>query len=172
MRSELPEVDIGVEPYVESREDIQRLHDAGATEIKINIESYDREIFENICPDLDYELILEMLGQAVGIFGKGKVATNIIIGLGESNENVLEGIEHFARLGVVPGLRVLRLNEFNKERINKAIGHDLVNVSQERMLRLAHAHKKILEKHGLSTQSFRTMCHECGCCDIVPGRDV
>jgi biotin synthase-related radical SAM superfamily protein len=172
VRLKLPDVDIGVEPYVADKEDLHRLHDAGATEIKINIESFDNEIFERICPDLDYELILDMLDEAVGIFGRGRVATNIIIGIGESDENVLEGIEHFASMGVVPGLRVLRLNEFNKERITHALGHDVEKVSQERMLRLAHAQKEILEKHELSTQSFKTMCHECGCCDIVPGRDV
>lgn len=172
VRLELPDVEIGVEPYVEFKEDIQRLKDAGATEIKINIESYDREIFGRICPDLDYELILVMLEEAVKIFGRGRVATNILLGFGESDESVLEGIEHFAGIGVVPGLRVLRLNDFNRERIIRVIGHDVDKVSQERMLRLAHAQKEILKKHGLAIQSFRTMCHKCGCCDIVPGRDV
>jgi biotin synthase-related radical SAM superfamily protein len=172
VKLELPDVEIGVEPYVEDKEDLQRLHDAGATEIKINIESFDREIFSRICPDLDYELILNMLEEAVKIFGSGKVATNIIIGLGESDESVINGLEHFAGIGAVPGLRVLRLNDFNKERITQALGHEVVKVPQERMIRLAHTQKEILEKHGLTTQSFRTMCHECGCCDIVPGRDV
>lgn len=172
VRSVLPDVDIGVEPYVDCREDLQRLRDAGATEIKINIESYDREIFEKICPELNYDIILEMLGEAVRIFGPGRVATNIIIGLGESNENVVQGIEHFAGMGVVPGLRVLRLNHLNRDRITQALGHGVEKVSEERMLKMARAHRDILERYGLSALSFKTMCHRCGCCDIVPGRDV
>ena len=172
VRQELPDVEIGVEPYVDNEETLQKLHDAGATEIKINIESYDRDIFQKICPDLDYELILHMLKEAVGIFGKGKVATNIIIGLGESDENIIEGLEHLAEMGVVPGLRVLRLNKYSRNRIKQALGRVPEEVSQERMLTLASTQKAILEKHGLTTRTFKTMCHQCGCCDIVPGKDI
>jgi biotin synthase-related radical SAM superfamily protein len=172
VKRELPDVEIGVEPYVDNKEDLKRLHDAGATELKINIESYNEDIFNKICPDLDYALILDMLAEGVKVFGPGKVATNIIIGLGETDENVLEGLEHLAGLGVVPGLRVLRLNDLNRERIRLALGHDAEEVSSERLLTLALAHKAILEKHGLSAHSFKTMCHECGCCDIVPGKDI
>ncbi len=168
----LGDVDIGVEPYVSELEDIERLHEAGGTEIKINIESFDGKIFEKICPDLDHDRILKMLEHAVNVFGKGKVATNILIGLGESDEKVLEGIEHFARMGIVANIRVVRINDFNYERMVKALGHDLQKVEPERMIRLAVGQKEILDKYGLTTKSFETMCHKCGCCDIVPFWDV
>ena len=32
--------------------------------------------------------------------------------------------------------------------------------------------KDILEKNGLTTLSFETMCNRCGCCDIVPFVDI
>ena len=38
VRKNLSDVQIGVEPYVTTREGLERLHNAGATEIKINIE--------------------------------------------------------------------------------------------------------------------------------------
>ncbi|MCG7844441.1 MAG: radical SAM protein, partial [Methanomassiliicoccales archaeon] len=41
VRKALPDIPIGVEPYVGSFEDIERLKAAGANEIKINIESFD-----------------------------------------------------------------------------------------------------------------------------------
>lgn len=172
VKENLGEVEIGVEPYVLEREDIEKLHKAGAAEIKINIETFDREIFEKICPELDYDRILDILGYAVKIFGRGKVTTNILIGLGESDENVLSGVEYFAGLGVVPVIRVLRINDYNYNRIIKALGHDIEKVSPERMINLALKQREILEGHGLTTHSFETMCHKCGCCDIVPFKDV
>ena len=89
-----------------------------------------------------------------------------------SDEDVLRGVEHFARMGVVANIRVLRLNEYNHESMVEALGHGMEKVSPERMIRLALEQKKILERHGLSTGSFETMCHKCGCCDIVPFKDV
>jgi biotin synthase-related radical SAM superfamily protein len=49
---------------------------------------------------------------------------------------------------------------------------ELEPISEARLLRLAIAHKRILEDNGLSTMTFRTMCHACTCCDLVPFRDV
>jgi biotin synthase-related radical SAM superfamily protein len=172
VREHLPDVEIGVEPYIEDVKDIKRLRAAGATEIKINIESFDREIFHKICPDLDYDIIMKMLEHAVSIFGKGKVTTNILLGLGESYENVFEAVEHLAKMGVVPVLRVLRINDLNHDRIVRALGHDIQKVSSERMLKLAERQKSILTDYGLTTGTFETMCHKCGCCDIVPFRDI
>ncbi|UCE74973.1 MAG: radical SAM protein [Methanomassiliicoccales archaeon] len=172
VKENLGEVEIGVEPYVSEAKDIQRLHDAGATEIKINIESYDRDIFNRICPELDYDHILKMLKEAAMLFGRGKVTTNILVGLGESDNNVLDGVEYFAKRGVVAVIRILRLNDYNHRRIVDALGHDVEKVPLERMMDLAIKQKGILERYGLSTMSFKTMCHKCGCCDIVPFKDV
>ncbi len=172
VKEKLHDVDIGVEPYILVPEDIDRLRNAGATEIKINIETFNRDIFNKVCPELDYDHILKMLEHAVKVFGRGKVTTNIIIGLGESDEDVLNGVEHFAKVGVVAVIRVLRINDYNYARMVMALGHDLSKVRPERMIRLAISQREILEKYGLSTSSFETMCHACGCCDIVPFRDV
>jgi molybdenum cofactor biosynthesis enzyme MoaA len=172
VKESLKDVEIGVEPYVVKSEDIDRLQKAGATEIKINIETFDRDIFHKICPELDYDRILDMLKHSVKIFGKGKVSTNILIGLGESDENVLSGVDYFARRGIVPVIRVLRINDLNYGRIVESLGHDIEKVFPERMIRLAIKQKQILDQYGLSTRTFETMCHKCGCCDIVPFKDV
>jgi biotin synthase-like enzyme len=172
IRRILPRVDIGVEPYVDDAEDIDRLFRAGATEIKINIESYDRDIFGRICPNMDLDNILRMLEHAVEVFGRGKVASNIIVGLGESDENVLAGVSYLAGMGVVANLRVLRVNDKNCGRISETLGYDVESVPPERMITLSLKQKAILEDTGLSTRTFHTMCHECECCDIVPGKDV
>ncbi|RLF29085.1 MAG: biotin synthase, partial [Thermoplasmata archaeon] len=39
-------------------------------------------------------------------------------------------------------------------------------------LRLAVEQKKVFKKYGLTPETFKTMCHRCGCCDIVPFIDL
>lgn len=172
VKENLEDVEIGVEPYILDSKDIDRLQKAGATEIKINIETFDKDIFKKICPNLDYDHILYTLGYAVKIFGKGKVSTNILIGLGESDENVLNGVEYFAKRGVVPVLRAVRINDYNYSRIVESLGRDIGKVNPERMIKLAIKQKEILNRYNLTTKTFQTMCHKCGCCDIVPFKDV
>jgi biotin synthase-related radical SAM superfamily protein len=165
-----PGMPIGVEPYVSRLEQIDLLKGAGADEIKLNIETFDRGIFVRVCGEQDIDWIILALEHAVKVFGRGKVTTNIIIGMGESDDNVLQGVEAMAEIGVVPSLRPLRINDINRGPLRAAIG-DVPPLTCERLLRLNHAAKAILERHGLSTLTYRTMCHECGCCDLVPFRD-
>ena len=171
VRSALPNIPIGVEPYVGSFEDIDRLHEAGATEIKINIESFNERIIGIACPKLELGKQLDFLRYAVQVFGRGKVTSNIIIGLGETDRNVLEGVTVLASIGVVPTIRALKVNPTNRPFLEKALGQ-LEPVTPERLLHLNQEAKIILLGHGLSTRTYHTMCHECGCCDLVPFRDL
>ncbi len=105
------------------------------------------------------------------VFGEGKVTTNLLVGLGESDENLLDGVRYFAERGIVATLRPLRINDFNREPLTEALG-PLVPVTAERIVDLATRAKAIMEECGITTRTYHTMCHECGCCDIVPFRDV
>jgi biotin synthase-related radical SAM superfamily protein len=165
------ELPIGVEPYVDSLEQIDRLKKAGANEFKLNLETFDQVIFRKVCGDLDLEWIMKALAHAVKVFGKGKVCSNIIIGMGESDENALAGVKALAAIGVVATLRPLRVNDLNRSSLEAALGK-IEPIGEERLTRLAQQQKGILEKYGLSTLTFQTMCHSCGCCDIVPFRDI
>jgi molybdenum cofactor biosynthesis enzyme MoaA len=171
VRKAIPDISIGVEPYISSLDQIDVLRDAGADEIKINIETYDRDIFGKVCPKKDYDLILRSIEHAGVVFGQGKVASNIIIGLGESDESVLQGVEHLARLGCVATLRSLRTNDFNRDGLSHDIG-EVRPIDEERLMRLARSQMTIMNRFHLSTLEFRTMCHRCGCCDIVPFVDI
>lgn len=164
-------IPIGVEPYVDDLEQIDQLREAGADEMKLNLETWDKEILRKVCGDLDHEWILRALAHSVKVFGKGKVSSNIIVGMGESDENVLEGVEQLAKMGVLATLRPLRLNDLNRKEMEAALGH-LEPITGERLIRLAQAQKRILQENGLSTLTFGTMCHACTCCDLVPFRDL
>ncbi len=171
VRELLPKTPIGVEPYATRPDEIDLLKEAGADEIKLNIESFDRDIFETVCPDRDYDLILHAVNHAGEAFGKNRVCSNIIFGLGESDESVLEGTRVLANMGAVATLRALRRNEYNMAELERELG-PLPTVTATRMLSLAKEQKTILRSHGLTPLRFRTMCHTCLACDIVPFWDV
>lgn len=171
VRKALPSVPIGVEPYATRPDEIETLKDAGADEIKLNIESFDRDIFERVCPDRDYDLILHGINHACEVFGKNRVCSNVIFGLGETDDNVLEGTKVLANMGAVATLRALRRSEHNIASLEEALG-PLEPVSPGRMLSLARRQKKILESYSLTPLKFRTMCNRCLGCDLVPFIDV
>jgi len=164
-------VPIGVEPCIEELMDINRLKAAGADEIKINIETFDREIFKKVCDKQDFQNIINAIKYAVSIFGREKVCSNIIYGFGETDENVIEGVEVLARLGCVATIRALQIDNLNREALEEALG-PLEPVTPERMVKLAQEAKDIFTIYDLSPENFRTMCHECTCCDLVPFKDL
>lgn len=171
IRAEYPDMPIGVEPYLSSPDQLRILKDAGADEIKLNITTPRRDIFAKVCPELDYDLILGNLKAAVDVFGRGRVISNVIYGLGETDEDLEGFMDLMCSEGVIPGARALRINKYNRATLAEAIGEP-VPVTPERSMRVARIQKDAMQKHGLTSLTSRTMCLECGCCDIVPFRDI
>lgn len=144
----------------------RKFHEAGVSEVKYNVETMDREIFKKVCGDLSINYILDRLKEAVDVFGKNRVFSNFIIGLGESDDSVREGIETLAKIGVIPILRPvnphpLRAGDCFTER-----------PSPERLLKLAKLEAEILKKYGLNPGLAKTMCLKCTGCDLVPFVDL
>lgn len=170
VRSRYPDMPIGVEPYVSSRRHIEMLREAGADEIKLNLECPNRDIFSRACPDLDFDAILGLLKDAVEVFGRGKVISNLIYGMGESDADLDVMMESLCNMGVLPGLRALRVNSMNRARLKEA-GVRWEDTTPERAMRLAEMQKAAMKRHGLTTETSQTMCFACKCCDLVPFRD-
>lgn len=144
----------------------RRFYEAGVSEVKYNVETMDREIFKKVCGDLSLDAIMDRLREAVDVFGKNRVFSNFIIGLGESDDSVRDGIETLAKMGVIPVLRPvnphpLRAGDCFTER-----------PSPERLLKLAKLEAEILKKYGLDPGLAKTMCLKCTGCDIVPFVDL
>ena len=116
-------------------------------------------------------MILHGVNHACEVFGRNKVCSNIVFGMGESDETIIHGLKVLGNMGAVGTLRALRVNDLNKADLERSLGR-LEPVTAERMMRLAEEHKRILQDYGLTTLSFRTMCHACLACDIVPFWDV
>lgn len=167
-----PDVPIGVEPYTVDVRDLLALRKAGARELKLNLQCATPALMERVCPGLDRGGILKALEAGVGLFGRGRVCSNIILGLGEKDSGVLASVRELARIGVAVNLRPLRVNALNRGPLRRALGRVPSPVAPARMLRLARAQKKIFGEHGLAPSDFLTMCHRCTACDIEPFRDV
>lgn len=169
VRESFPDLPIGVEPYVDSARQIDALRSAGADEIKINVEAASEEVFRKVCPKKEYSLAFDMLAHAVSVFGAGKVASNVIVGMGESDEDVRAVVERLASMGVCPGIRPLKVGDANRESLT-AVGIE-PDMDADRLIRLAKMQKGAMADHGLSSNTFSSMCFECGCCDLVPFKD-
>ncbi|WP_424358169.1 radical SAM protein [Methanocella sp. MCL-LM] len=159
------DIPIGVSIYA-TDDSSERLKEAGAAEVKYNVETVDRELFEKVCPGLSFDYIVKSLEHAVYVFGRNHVFSNILIGMGETDETVVEGMEMLASKGVIPILRKtnphpLRAGEIKVEPVSAA-----------RLLKLASEHRRILEKHGLDTRKALTGCVPCTGCDVTPLIDL
>jgi len=156
-------IGVSIYPAWRSTED---LYAAGATEMKYNVETMDPALFSTICPGLSLDVVIQALTEAVRCFGKGRVCSNVIIGLGEDDACVKDGVDSLAQKGVIPILRPVSVSPLRK-------GTIVMNrPSAERLLRLATMEREILDRYGLRADRAKTMCLPCTGCDITPHRDV
>jgi len=84
---------------------IDKYKEAGYSTIAFNTEVWRKEYFDIFCPGKvtqcgGYGNWIKAIEYAVGVFGKGKVRSNFVVGL-QPKDVVLEGIEYLASIGVV-----------------------------------------------------------------------
>jgi biotin synthase-related radical SAM superfamily protein len=156
---------IGVSVYP-TKTSSQELYAAGATEIKYNVETMDAGIFARCCPGLSLPNIMESLEEAAEIFGRNKVSSNFILGLGESDQCVASGAARLAEMGVIPVLRPISPHPL------RAGAVEVHRPSAKRLLMLGSIARRALDEHGLRADRAETMCLPCTGCDITPHRDV
>ena len=163
MRFNLP-VGVSIYPVAGTPE---RLHDLGVCEVKFNLETATAELFKKICPrgsaGPDRELLCDALLRSVKLFGKNRVFSNIILGLGETNLEMKDCITSLCEKNIIPVIRPL---EPSGELM------DYKRPSAERILLISEFLKAELLKNGLDTTKALTMCTKCTGCDLVPGRDL
>ncbi|PKL62113.1 MAG: radical SAM protein [Methanomicrobiales archaeon HGW-Methanomicrobiales-2] len=140
-----------------------RLHALCVVEVKFNIEAATEALFLQMCPGLSWGAIWEALRSSVALFGKDRVYSNVIVGLGETDEDLERVMGDLAAIGVTPVLRPLT---------PAASLADRPRPSADRLLSLCETHERILRQAGLDPRRALTMCPACTGCDLVPGRDT
>ncbi len=105
-----------------------RLAALGVAEVKFNLEAATPDLFAVFCPGLSYATVWDALVASVPLFGRGHVFSNVIVGLGETDEELDTCVDRLVGIGVVPVLRPL----------NPVAGcRDLARPSAERLARAA-----------------------------------
>lgn len=142
------------------------MKEAGVDEVKYNIETFDQDLFRRVCPGISYMDIKESLREAVSIFGRNRVFSNVIVGLGESDKTMRSGIDELTEIGVQPILRAVYPHPL---RIGET---DMIRPSAEQLLDLARYLLRALESNDLRGDLALTGCSKCTGCDLVPHRDL
>lgn len=139
-----------------------RLKDLGVEEVKFNLEAATPELFAEVCPGLEYDPIWAALERSVELFGRDRVFSNVIVGLGETDADLESCIGKLTTSGVIPVIRPL----------NPVVGYaGSPRPSAERLKKIFAFHEAAIVREGLDPRKARTMCTNCAGCDLVPGRD-
>jgi biotin synthase-related radical SAM superfamily protein len=92
-----------------SNENIRQLADAEAERIGIPLDAASKELFDKIKGSAargpySWEKQFKLLSEAVHVFGKDRVSTHLIVGLGETEREMVEIIQRCVDMGVLPAL--------------------------------------------------------------------
>jgi biotin synthase len=103
----LAPVSVSCQPM--TKENVRLLARAGAERIGIPLDAATEELFGKVKGrdahgPYDWKSQLDLLGEAVEIFGRGRVSTHFIANLGESEEEMIRVIQKCVDMGVLPAL--------------------------------------------------------------------
>jgi biotin synthase len=106
LRADVP-ISISCQPL--SVENMRLLAEAGAERIGIPLDAATEELFDavkgaSIGGPYNWEKQWQVLGEAVKIFGSGMVSTHFIVGLGETEREMVSAIQNCVNIGVLPAL--------------------------------------------------------------------
>jgi biotin synthase len=109
---QLTNVPISVSCQPLNTQNTRRLAEAGAERITVSLDAATEKLFDetkgaSAGGAYRWASQFELLKDAVGIFGRGKVGTHLIVGLGESELEMMSTVQECVDLGVLPALFAL-----------------------------------------------------------------
>ncbi|MFQ6077101.1 MAG: radical SAM protein [Candidatus Bathyarchaeia archaeon] len=104
--SNLP-ISVSCQPI--SREGMELLADAGVNRICVPLDAATEALFEavkgrGVGSPYSWRGHLKTLEKAIQVFGRGRVTTHLIVGLGETDEDLVRTIQSLVDMGVYPSL--------------------------------------------------------------------
>lgn len=145
---------------------IGKLHAAGATAIGIHVEALDEAVRrrwmpgKSTVPMAEYEAAWD---EAVRVFGRNRVSTYLLVGLGEDADELIAGAGRLIERGVYPFVVPFRPMRGTLAARDGVPGPDaalLAYVSERVAARLRDA--------GMSGADQRAGCAACGACAVLP----
>jgi biotin synthase-related radical SAM superfamily protein len=103
------DVPVSVSCQPKDRQDIKLLAEAGAERIGIALDAATEKLFSaikgaGVGGPYNWQDQLKRMGEALDVFGKGNVSTHIIVGLGETEEELVDLIQKCSDMGVLTAL--------------------------------------------------------------------
>jgi hypothetical protein len=151
------EVSLPVDVMMVPRTDlafIDRLYTWGIDTVYFNVELYNEAIARTIMPQkhrITLDFFLAAIERAVGVFGKGKVQSLLIVGL-EPTTDTLRCVEKLADVGCIPVLSPFRPSTQTPLRSKRPpSSQELVDVYVQT--------RNITERHGLRPGPRCVACH-------------
>ena len=153
-------VHVQVEPP--PRENLEDLSAAGVDSIGMHIECLDRRVHREVCPAKadEWDDYFHAWEEALEVFGADQVSSYVILGLGESREETLAGIERMCQLGVIPYVVPLRPLEGTSLETNRPPSAETM---EEYYI---HTARKMKES-GVDPTRNLAGCVRCGGCSAI-----
>ena len=140
-----------------------RLRDMGVTDVGIHVESFDPAVRRRMTPgkaEVDLETYFEAFAAAVAVFGRNKVSTYVILGLGEDSQATLDGCRRAAALGVYPVVVPLR------PLLDSCLA-EAKPVDPDYLGGMYRAVGRMLTDQGLSAERSSAGCVRCRACSLL-----
>ncbi|MFJ6082243.1 MSMEG_0568 family radical SAM protein [Streptomyces sp. NPDC092369] len=144
---------------------IRALHDAGATAIGIHVESLDDEVRRRWMPGKSSVALAEYEAawdEAVRVFGRNRVSTYLLIGLGEDPDELVAGAGRLIDRGVYPFVV-----PFRPMRGTLAARDGIPAPSAELLRYVTEGVAAKLVAAGMSGADQKAGCAACGACSVL-----
>jgi biotin synthase-related radical SAM superfamily protein len=149
-KTSLP-ISISCQPF--TSKEIEELKNAGIERMSIPIDAATPEIFHEIKGEgtkgpYSWRTQMDTLREANDILGEGKVSTHLIVGLGETEQEMITMIQEMKNLNICPGLFA-----FTPIKGTKLEKHERPNLKTYRKIQLAR-HLIVKDKTRLERMRF------------------
>lgn len=141
----------------------QKLKDSGVDAVGIHIETFDPEVFERVTPGkarIGFNRYVESWKEAVRVFGRWRVSTYVLVGMGEELQTVIDGAALCAEIGVYPFVVPFR----------PVAGTPMENIRPPSPKTMEYVYRevaKVLSEYGDAASSSVAGCVKCGGCSAL-----
>lgn len=157
-------IQVQIEPPVDL-DWIRKLHRAGTNAIGIHVESLDQKIRKQWTPGkatVPLKRYDEAWREAVRVFGRNRVSTYLIVGLGEDPDELVAGAERLIGMGVYPFVVPYRP-------LAGALAHadGIAAPSHEILADVTDRVGRLLRRAGMRGADQEAGCAACGACSSL-----
>ncbi|MFQ6126747.1 MAG: radical SAM protein [Candidatus Heimdallarchaeota archaeon] len=145
---------------------LDTLVDVGVDTIGIHLEIFNEQRRKYYCPGkvrtASFTKYQQTWQHAVDLFGRNQVSSYFLLGLNESTEEIINGVQKCADLGIIPLLTPFRPAE--KTPLSGMIPS---YIGQQDLISIHHQVGVILKDAGITPEESKAGCARCGACSAI-----